>query len=92
MYKDYTRIQKNAITQIFGPFQGSSSGGAIGFRISSLSKLLMTKSNTAKMTLLHYLIEEAQEKNKDALNFVEDLLEPLQKASRFVVLHYFFFS
>ncbi|XP_045204866.2 inverted formin-2-like [Mercenaria mercenaria] len=63
--------------------KGSSAGGAIGFRIGSLNKLVMTKSNTAKMTLLHYLVEEAQQKNKDSLNFVDDLLEPLQKASRF---------
>lgn len=65
--------------------KGSSSGGAIGFRISSLNKLLMTKSNTAKMTLLHYLVEEAQEKNKEALSFVDELLDPLQKASRFTL-------
>lgn len=45
----------------------------------------MTKSNNPRMTLLHYLVEEAQSKNKDALSFVDDLLEPLQKASRFTM-------
>ncbi|XP_060576216.1 inverted formin-2-like isoform X2 [Ruditapes philippinarum] len=63
--------------------KGSSAGGAIGIRVGSLNKLLMTKSNTAKMTLLHYLVDEAQKKNKDSLTFVGDLLEPLQQASRF---------
>ncbi|XP_052280011.1 inverted formin-2-like [Dreissena polymorpha] len=64
---------------------GSSAGGALGFRISSLNKVLMTKSNAPKMTLLHVLVEEAQRKNKDALEFVNDLLDPLQKASRFTL-------
>lgn len=36
------------------------------------------------MTLLHYLVDEAQEKDKNALIFVEDLLEPLQKSARYV--------
>lgn len=62
--------------------QGGSGGGALGFRIGSMNKLLMTKSNTPRMTLLHHLVEEAQQKNKEALAFVEDLLELLQKSSR----------
>ncbi|XP_045204918.2 inverted formin-2-like [Mercenaria mercenaria] len=61
--------------------KGSRVGEAIGFRIGSLNNLMMTKSNTAKTTLLHFLVEEAQQKNKDSLKFVEDLLEPLQKTS-----------
>lgn len=35
------------------------------------------------MTLLHHLVEEAEKKNKDALLFVDDLLDLLQKAARF---------
>ncbi|KAL4230063.1 FH2 domain-containing protein 1 [Mactra antiquata] len=65
--------------------KGSSSGEAVGFRISSLNKLLMTKSNTAKMTLLHHIVEEIHSKNKEALSFVSELLVPLQKASRFTL-------
>ncbi|XP_053400636.1 inverted formin-2-like [Mercenaria mercenaria] len=61
--------------------KGSRIGEAIGFRIDSLNNLMMTKSNTAKMTLLHFLVEEAQQKNTNSLKFVEDLLEPLQKTS-----------
>jgi hypothetical protein len=72
------------VASVFTKFQGSSAGGAIGIRVGSLNKLLMTKSNTAKMTLLHYLVDEAQKKNKDSLTFVGDLLEPLQQASRSV--------
>ena len=50
--------------------------------MSSLNKLVMTKSNNPRMTLLHVLIEEAQKKDPKALNFVDDLLDDLQKASR----------
>jgi hypothetical protein len=52
----------------------------------------MTKSNTAKMTLLHYLVEEAQQKNNEALGFVDELLEPLQKASRFVFYYFIYWK
>lgn len=61
----------------------NNSGNAIGFRISSLKKLINTKSNVPRMTLLHHLVEEAEKKNKDALLFVDDLLDLLQKAARF---------
>ncbi|KAK3099465.1 hypothetical protein FSP39_004908 [Pinctada imbricata] len=63
--------------------QGSVSGNAIGFRIASLNKLANTKSSNANMTLLHFLVEEAERKDKHCLLFVDDLLEPLQKAARF---------
>lgn len=62
--------------------QGSSAGEACAFRISSLNKLVMTKSNNPRLTLLHVLVEEAQRKDQRALAFVDDLLEDLQKASR----------
>nr|KAG5685511.1 hypothetical protein BaRGS_024248 [Batillaria attramentaria] len=62
--------------------QGSNAGEACGFRMSSLNKLVMTKSNNPRLTLLHVLVEEAQRKDKDALEFVDDLLDDLQKASR----------
>ena len=67
---------------MFSP-QGSSAGNAIGFRISSLNKLVMTKSNVPRMTLLHHLVEQAEAKQKDSLAFVDDLLDLLQKASRY---------
>ncbi|XP_025087489.1 LOW QUALITY PROTEIN: inverted formin-2-like [Pomacea canaliculata] len=62
--------------------KGSSAGEACAFRISSLNKLVMTKSNNPRLTLLHVLVEEAQRKDQRALAFVDDLLEDLQKASR----------
>ncbi|XP_052794467.1 inverted formin-2-like isoform X1 [Mya arenaria] len=65
--------------------KGSNAGGALGFRISSMNKVIMTKSNVPKKTLLHILVEEAQSKNKHSLEFVEELLELLQKASRFTL-------
>lgn len=60
-------------------------GNAIGFRISSLKKLVNTKSNVPRMTLLHHLVEETEENNKDGLLFVDDLLDMLQKAARFTL-------
>ncbi|KAK3577067.1 hypothetical protein CHS0354_037090 [Potamilus streckersoni] len=65
--------------------KGSSAGNAIGFRIGSLNKLVMMKSSVPRMTLLHHLVEEAERQHKDALTFVDDLLELLQKASRFTL-------
>ncbi|KAL3879958.1 hypothetical protein ACJMK2_032234 [Sinanodonta woodiana] len=65
--------------------KGSSAGNAIGFRIGSLNKLVMMKSSIPRMTLLHHLVEEAERQHKDALAFVDDLLELLQKASRFTL-------
>ena len=44
----------------------------------------MTKSNVPRMTLLHHLVEQAEAKQKDSLAFVDDLLDLLQKASRYV--------
>lgn len=62
--------------------KGTSSGNAVGFRINSLNKLVMIRSNIARLSLLHHLVEQAESENKDALKFVDELLEPLQKAVR----------
>lgn len=42
----------------------------------------MIRSNVARLSLLHHLVEQAESENKDALKFVDELLEPLQKAVR----------
>lgn len=63
--------------------KGNNAGAAIGFRISSMNKILSTKTNNPKMTFLHYTVESAQVNNKEALTFVEDLSEMLQKSCRF---------
>ncbi|XP_022325197.2 inverted formin-2-like [Crassostrea virginica] len=65
--------------------KGSGSGNALGIRISSLEKLMNTKSTSSKRTLLHYLVETSEQKDPDALAFVDTLLEPLQKTSRFTM-------
>ena len=67
--------------------QKNNSGNAIGFRISSLKKLVNTKSNVPRMTLLHHLVEETENKNKDSLMFVDDMLDLLQKASRYLHIY-----
>ncbi|CAI9725766.1 Hypothetical predicted protein [Octopus vulgaris] len=63
--------------------KGTTSGNAVGFRISSLNKLVMTRSNVARISLLHYIVEECEKEDKTTLRFVDDLLEPLQKSTRF---------
>ena len=62
--------------------QGSGSGNALGFRISSLNKVAMTKTNVSRVTLLHVLVEEAENADPKALAFVDDLLDILIKSSR----------
>ncbi|CAG5120639.1 unnamed protein product, partial [Candidula unifasciata] len=63
--------------------KGSNVGDAVGFRISSLNKLVLTKSNDPKMSLLHVLVEETEAKDKHALEFVDEMQDDLHKASRF---------
>jgi len=72
----------NEITLFNFNSKGTGSGNALGFRISSLNKITMAKSNVTRTTLLHLLVEEAEKKDPSSLAFVYDLLEILQKASR----------
>ncbi|XP_069129729.1 inverted formin-2-like isoform X2 [Argopecten irradians] len=65
--------------------KGSGSGNALGFRVSSLNKIASTKSNMARLTLLHLVVEEMETKDESALDFVDDLLDVLQKAARFTL-------
>lgn len=39
------------------PLQGSHTGNAEGFKISSLLKLTETKANKSRITLLHHILE-----------------------------------
>lgn len=64
---------------------GGYAGNAMGFRINSLNKLMDTRANKPRVTLLHYLVGEAEKENQDALNFVEELSPDLAKASKFTV-------
>ncbi|XP_061190247.1 inverted formin-2-like [Saccostrea echinata] len=64
---------------------GGYAGNAMGFRINSLNKLMDTRANKPRVTLLHYLVEEAEKENKDALSFVEEMSEHLTIASNLTV-------
>ena len=44
----------------------------MGFRLSTLPKLIETRANKPRMTLLHYIVEVAETQNKVALEFTED--------------------
>ncbi|XP_062592916.1 inverted formin-2-like, partial [Saccostrea cucullata] len=64
---------------------GGYAGNAMGFRINSLNKLMDTRANKPRVTLLHYLVGEAEKENKDALAFVDEMSSDLAKASRLTV-------
>ncbi|XP_022079461.1 formin-J-like isoform X2 [Acanthaster planci] len=61
---------------------GGYAGNAIGFKISSLLKLVETRANKPRMNLMHYVASQAEHKN--LLNFPEELTH-LEEASRFSV-------
>lgn len=64
---------------------GGYAGDAKGFKISSLNKLTDTRASNPRVTLLHYLVEEAEKKDKDALAFVGELYPDLNRASKFTI-------
>lgn len=64
---------------------GGYAGDAKGFKISSLNKLMDTRASIPRVTLLHYLVEEAERKDKDALVFVGELYPDLNRASKFTM-------
>nr|CAB3256129.1 inverted formin-2 [Phallusia mammillata] len=53
---------------------GAHSGDAQGFKITSLLKLAETKANKPRMTLLHYVVMEAEKKHPELLTLPEDLI------------------
>ncbi|XP_041357353.1 inverted formin-2-like isoform X2 [Gigantopelta aegis] len=61
---------------------GGYAGDALGFKVASLNKLADTRANKPRVTLLHYLVDEAQKENKDILVFADDMLPTLTPASR----------
>ena len=50
--------------------------------MSSLLKLIETRANKPRMTLLHYLVQEAEKEDKDVLQFAQELQPTLTAASR----------
>ncbi|XP_041463553.1 formin-J-like isoform X1 [Lytechinus variegatus] len=63
---------------------GGYAGNAIGFKMSSLLKLVETRANKPRMNLLHYVAQLAEQKNPELMNFPEELTH-LEEASRFSV-------
>lgn len=61
---------------------GKFAGNAAGFKINSLTKLMDTRANKPRVTLLHYLVNEVIKKNKDALAFVDELSPKLDVLNR----------
>ena len=53
--------------------QGNYAGNAAGFKLSSLLKLTEVRANKARMTLMHYVAAEAEEKNPKLLKFPEEM-------------------
>lgn len=73
-------IQKNSVSIIqlilmIGNYMNSGSfiGQVHGFRISSINKLVDTKSSDGKKTLLHYLAAMVNEQFQDLKQFLVDL-------------------
>lgn len=52
---------------------GSYAGNAYGFRLNTLEKLMETRANKPRMTLLHYLVDIAEKEDVEILNFTNDL-------------------
>lgn len=52
---------------------GSHTGNAEGFKIGTLLKLTETKASKSRITLLHHVIEEAENNHSDLLKLPEDL-------------------
>ncbi|XP_071088604.1 FH2 domain-containing protein 1-like [Haliotis cracherodii] len=52
---------------------GNYAGNAAGFKLSSLLKLTEIRANKPRMNLLHYVAQEAEEKNPKLLNFPEEM-------------------
>ena len=64
--------------------QGCYAGNAVGFRVTSLTKLVDTRSSRPRLTLLHFLVDEVYRQNVDdsSLQFVDDLAPHLAAAAR----------
>jgi hypothetical protein len=60
---------------------GTNRGGAYGFRLGSLAKLGEVKAQNGRDTLLHYLLEFIEKREKSLLSFVDEL-KSVQSAAR----------
>ncbi|XP_012943897.1 inverted formin-2 [Aplysia californica] len=64
---------------------GGYAGNALGFKVASLNKLMDTRANKPRVTLLHYLVEEAVKEQDQILDFADELSKTLTEASRLTV-------
>ena len=51
------------------------SGGALGFKLAAINKLVDTKSANNKMTLLHFIADTVEAKFPEVIKFVEELVD-----------------
>uniref|UniRef100_A0A8C7QBN4 Inverted formin-2-like n=1 Tax=Oncorhynchus mykiss TaxID=8022 RepID=A0A8C7QBN4_ONCMY len=71
--------------------QGSHTGNAEGFKISTLLKLTETKANKSRITLLHHILEEAEQNHDDlganifVISFHSVNLESLQSEASLLI-------
>ncbi|XP_022091618.1 inverted formin-2-like isoform X2 [Acanthaster planci] len=63
---------------------GGFAGNAMAFKVSSLMKLIDTKANKPRMNLMHYIVEMAEQKDKNMLSFPDEM-KSLNEASRLSV-------
>ena len=70
-----------ALVLNLGNALNSARGPAHGFALSSLPKLLDTRSFDGTTTLLHYLVAHLENKDEDLLQFTQELLS-LERAAR----------
>ncbi|KAI8508750.1 hypothetical protein Bbelb_138490 [Branchiostoma belcheri] len=60
---------------------GGYAGNAAGFRLHSLLRLVDTRANKPKMNLMHFVVQEAEEKDPSILTFPDDM-KHLEEAAR----------
>ncbi|KAK3913210.1 Inverted formin-2 [Frankliniella fusca] len=60
---------------------GSYAGSAAGFKLNTLPKLLDMRTNKPRFTCLHYVVEVAEEQNKDILKFTSEMKQ-MRSAAR----------
>ena len=63
--------------------QGCYAGNAVGFRVTSLTKLVDTRSSRPRLTLLHFIVDELCRHSDDVLAFVDELSPHLDVAARY---------
>jgi len=80
---DMLRAMLRLILRLGNHLNGAQDGEALGFRLSSLSRLTATRATDGKTTLLHFLIECLREQvSTDAVDQLCEQLSHLTSASK----------